>query len=248
MDLKWLPNALTVLRAGLALAVAGCVLADALSVGAARDQLITGLQQGGPVPDGFDPQRSRAALRFAADPSWAMIALGLFLLAALTDLLDGVLARTLDATSAFGAWLDPIADKLLVGITLLALALVSGSLALTIPTVMIVARDVYVTWLRARLGGGYALPVMAAAKWKTALEMVAIGLLLAAPVLADLWLGDVWRILHPGEVALTHPAYAVPWRVGVTAVWAAAGLSVWTGIAYWRAMRNGDAGPAGEFD
>ena len=247
MDLKWLPHALTLARAVLALAVAGAVLADALGLEAARQQFI-GLPPGAGLPDGMDPARTREAMMGAATPSWAMIALGLFLLAALTDFFDGLLARALDATSAFGAWLDPIADKLLVGLSLLALALATGSLALTIPTVLIIARDSYVTWLRARLGGGFALPVMASAKLKTALEMAAIGLLLASPVLADYLVGDLWRMAHSGEIVLTHPAFAVPWRIGVAAVWMAAGLSVWTGAAYWRAMRRGERGPADEFD
>lgn len=230
MELKWLPNALTVLRSILAFAVAGAVVADALVVQRLR------------------AETSADALAGNSLPNAAMLALALFVLAGLTDLLDGVLARALDAASAFGAWLDPIADKLLVGLVLGALALVSGSLALTVPAAVIIARDGWITWLRARLGGGHALPVMAAAKWKTALEMAAIALLLASPVAADAWLGPAWRVAHPGEITLLHPAYAVPWRIGVAMAWLAAGLSVWTGLAYWRAVRRGETSQAREFD
>jgi len=154
------------------------------------------------------------------------LALTAFVLAALTDLLDGWLARALDAISAFGAWLDPIADKLLAGLVLTALSLQSPSWTLIVPTGLIILRDAMVSHWRMRLGGGHALPVLGHAlpvlglsKWKTALEMIAIGLLLAAPLASDGRSG------------------AVVWS-GLACLWLAALASVLTGLKYFRAART----------
>lgn len=147
------------------------------------------------------------------------LALTAFVLAALTDLLDGWLARALDAISAFGAWLDPIADKLLAGLVLAALSLQSPTWTLIVPTGLIILRDAMVSHWRMRLGGGHALPVLGLSKWKTALEMIAIGLLLAAPLASDGRSGAVF------------------WS-GLACLWLAALASVLTGLKYFRAART----------
>ena len=119
-----------------------------------------------------------------------------FILVALTDFVDGYFARRFNAVSKFGAFLDPVADKLLVGISLIAITLVqSGAYLFLIPTAMIVFRDLIATLLR--LLPGIDMPVSQLAKWKTALEMTGIGGLLLAfafgsTVFEDISLAIVW--------------------------------------------------------
>lgn len=112
---------------------------------------------------------------------WPFLA---FVLVALTDFVDGYFARRFNAVSKFGAFLDPVADKLLVGISLIAITLVqSGAYIFLIPTVIIILRDLIATLLR--LVPGIDLPVSQLAKWKTALEMTGIGGILLAAALAS---------------------------------------------------------------
>lgn len=168
---------------------------------------------------------------------WPLIALAAFLLAAVTDFADGVLARLLDAQTAFGAWLDPIADKLLVGLVLIALSITSGSYAIIIPSALILIRDVYITRLRGQLGGGLALPVMRIAKWKTASEMLAIAFLLMAPALDAGRLGQVPDMA--GVAGVVAGASSLPfYAAGLVFLWISAVLSVWTGLTYRHAAQT----------
>lgn len=119
-----------------------------------------------------------------------------FSLVAATDFLDGALARKLNAVSNLGAFLDPVADKLLVGFALAALtARQDGVLIYLIPTLVILSRDLIATGLR--LIPSVEMPVSQLAKWKTGLEMVGIGGLLLAigvqsQILTSLSLAVVW--------------------------------------------------------
>ena len=104
-----------------------------------------------------------------------------FALAGLTDWLDGKLARDWRQTSEFGRMLDPIADKLLVGATLMMLA---GTGRLRewglYPAIVILLREILVSGLREFLAGlRVGLPVTRLAKWKTGVQMVSLGVLLA---------------------------------------------------------------------
>lgn len=134
------------------------------------------------------------ALVFVAAPApWAgWLALALFLAAAATDWLDGYLARAWNQQSAFGAMLDPIADKAMV---IIALAVLFGRFGLTawlvVPAAAILLREVAVSGLREYLGK-MSLPVTRLAKWKTAVQMVALAALLAVPTDGALmWAGAV---------------------------------------------------------
>ena len=104
----------------------------------------------------------------------------LYVLACLTDFLDGYLARQWHQISSFGKFCDPVADKVLVSITLLMLAgfhVVSG--IHLIAACVILAREVLVSGLRSYLGQiQKILPVTKYSKWKTAIQMVSISLLL----------------------------------------------------------------------
>ncbi|MEE4252340.1 MAG: CDP-diacylglycerol--glycerol-3-phosphate 3-phosphatidyltransferase, partial [Alcanivoracaceae bacterium] len=80
---------------------------------------------------------------------WAsMAAAGIFLLAGLTDLLDGYLARRLNQTSRFGAFLDPVADKLMVAAALVLLVQAHATIWLAVPALVIISREITVSALR----------------------------------------------------------------------------------------------------
>lgn len=125
-------------------------------------------------------------------PSPARFLCCIFVAAAITDALDGFLARRLRAVSAWGAMLDQIADKLIVAVMLvylmrtesLAACLAAASQQgiggkLWIPASLILCRELLVSGLREWMAlEGVALPVSAAGKWKTALQMIAITVLL----------------------------------------------------------------------
>ena len=121
-------------------------------------------------------------------PALSILPFAAFVAVALTDFIDGFAARRLGAVSKLGALLDPIADKLLVGLSLIALTVkLEGDLVLLIPTLAIIVRDLLITALR--LFPSIDLPVSQLAKWKTAIEMVGIcGLLLAGAWISSfLW-------------------------------------------------------------
>jgi cardiolipin synthase len=121
------------------------------------------------------------ALVVLRTPSGDLAACALFALAGLTDWLDGRIARQQKLLSDLGRMLDPIADKLLVGATLMVLAGTSRlSLLGLYPAIVIMCREILVSGLREYLAGlSVGLPVTRLAKWKTGLQMAALGLLLA---------------------------------------------------------------------
>jgi CDP-diacylglycerol---glycerol-3-phosphate 3-phosphatidyltransferase len=107
-----------------------------------------------------------------------------FLLAAITDWLDGFLARTLKQTSAFGAFLDPVADKLMVAVALILLVAQYPTLWMAVPGMVIVCREIVISALRewmAELGQRAVVKVSFIGKMKTTVQMLAILILLAEP-------------------------------------------------------------------
>lgn len=148
---------------------------------------------------------------FYVEGSWARwIACAIFLIAATTDLLDGWIARNWRMQSAFGRWLDPVADKLLVGATVIML--VGFHRAPLIPAVVILLREIAVSGLREYMAEvRVGMPVTPLAKWKTAVQMVAITLLILGP---------------------TGPDYLPAGTIGFWGLWVAAGLTLVTGWDY----------------
>ena len=145
------------------------------------------------------------------------VALAIYVIAAVTDFLDGYLARLWGQQSALGRMLDPIADKVLVSVVLLVLAadgiLAGGHLWAAI---IIMAREVLVSGLREFLGElRVSVPVTQIAKWKTTAQLLAIGFLIAGPA------GD--ELIH----GLTY--------AGIVLLWIAAALTLYTGYDYFRA-------------
>jgi CDP-diacylglycerol---glycerol-3-phosphate 3-phosphatidyltransferase len=105
----------------------------------------------------------------------------LFLLAGLTDWLDGFLARKLRMESDFGAFLDPVADKLMVAIVLILIVQREPSPYLAIPTAIIIGREIAITSLRewmTKVGQRAKVKVSILSKWKTTLQMTSVSMLL----------------------------------------------------------------------
>ena len=154
-----------------------------------------------------------AALILADFPHHRFWAAAAFIVASLTDSLDGYLARSRDAVTVFGTFLDPLADKLLVSCTLIALV----SLDRVSPWVamVIVAREFAVTGLRLVAASREVISASWLGKWKTFMQLLAIGFLLAGEA------GD--RILPQTTL------------IGLTLLWISAILTLYTGFDYFRA-------------
>ncbi|MDH5302142.1 MAG: CDP-diacylglycerol--glycerol-3-phosphate 3-phosphatidyltransferase [Gammaproteobacteria bacterium] len=114
--------------------------------------------------------------------SWANeVSALLFMLAGFTDWLDGYLARKWKQTTAFGAFLDPVADKLMVAVALILLVQANPTATFAAPACVIVGREIAVSSLRewmAEIGARAAVAVSGMGKIKTTVQMVALLLLL----------------------------------------------------------------------
>ena len=149
---------------------------------------------------------------------WARwVALSIFVVASITDYLDGYLARIWKQQSNIGRMLDPIADKLLVASCLLLLAADNSIAGWTLwAAIIILCREILVSGLREYLAElKVSVPVTQLAKWKTTIQMVAVGFLLAGSA------GDKF----------------VPYtsEIGIGLLWIAALLTLYTGYDYFRA-------------
>ncbi len=149
--------------------------------------------------------------------AWASMAAALvFAIAAITDWADGYLARKLNQTSAFGAFLDPVADKLMVAVALIALLVDNPTPLFALAVAVIIGREITVSALRewmAELGKRAKVAVNAIGKFKTAAQMIAILLLLYRDDMLGL------------------PVYTI----GMILLYVAAGLTLWSMIVYLRA-------------
>lgn len=108
----------------------------------------------------------------------------IFMFASITDWFDGYLARRLNQTTPFGAFLDPVADKLMIAVTLATLIEQCNSPWLTIPALIIIGREITISALRewmAEIGKRTSIAVNFIGKMKTTMQMVSITLLLWAP-------------------------------------------------------------------
>jgi cardiolipin synthase len=145
------------------------------------------------------------------------LAMSIFIVAGVSDILDGYLARAWKQQSAIGRMLDPIADKLIVSAALLMLAADQTIAGWSLwAGVIILCREILVSGLREFLGTvAVSVPVTQLAKWKTALQMLAIGFLLAGSAGDKIW------------------PYTT--MFGLTLLWIAALLTLYTGYDYLRA-------------
>jgi len=145
-----------------------------------------------------------------------ILAVSLFFVVCVTDYLDGYFARAWQQTSSLGRFLDPIADKLLVASILLMLVELNRVSGISlIPAIIILCREILVSGLREFLAElRVPVPVSRLAKWKTALQMLALGcLLMEASTLPEI-------PLH---------------QIGIAGLWGAALLTLFTGYDYLKA-------------
>ncbi len=148
------------------------------------------------------------------DTGWARwLALALYTSACVTDFFDGYLARNRGQVSSLGRFLDPVADKLLVASVILLLVAVGGVADLTIlPALVILCRELLVSGLREYLAEiQVPLPVSQLSKWKTVIQMVALGFLI---------------------VRDAGPAFLPVLAIGQVGIWLAAVLTLVTGYDY----------------
>ena len=178
---------------------------------------------------------------------WA--AMTIFLLASLTDYVDGYLARAWNQISRFGAMLDPIADKAVVVIALAVILGIHGITAWTlIPVVAILLREVFVSGLREFLGHqAGTLKVTPLAKWKTMVQMVAITMLFAWGLFDHYFvmqtLGMNAEIVSGILNGAIRDDVGLGWKFsglmlssygGLVLLWCAAALTLLTGLDYFR--------------
>jgi CDP-diacylglycerol--glycerol-3-phosphate 3-phosphatidyltransferase len=153
------------------------------------------------------------AVFYLAPVEWRYLASALvFTIAAITDWLDGYLARKLGQMTPFGAFLDPVADKLIVAVALVLLVEVHASAILAIPALVIVGREIVVSALRewmAHYSERRSVAVSVLGKIKTVFQMIAIILLLGA-----------------------GPGKSDPMVVGYTLLYIAAALTLWSMYEY----------------
>jgi len=149
-------------------------------------------------------------------PTMRWIAWALFSLAAITDFFDGYLARRLNVVSAIGRFLDPIADKLLVAALLMFLVAFDRMSTFSyLGAIIILCREILVSGLREYLAQlQVGMPVTPLAKWKTAVQMVALPVLIV------------------GDLGL--PGYGIT-IIGEVLLWVAAVLTMMTGYTYLQA-------------
>lgn len=150
-------------------------------------------------------------LPYSWAPYWAGF---IFALAAVTDWFDGYLARRLDQQSPFGAFLDPVADKLMVAVALVMIVEAYANPLITIPAIIIIGREIVISALRewmAELGKRGSVAVSYVGKVKTTLQMAAIFFLV-----------------------LAQPGSTLAWAAIVT-LYVAAALTLWSMIEYLKA-------------
>jgi len=151
-------------------------------------------------------------------PLWLRwVALFIFIAAGVTDFLDGYYARIWDQQSALGRMLDPIADKLLVASCLLMLAADGTIKGWSLwAAIIILCREILVSGLREYLAAiRISVPVSQLAKWKTTLQLIAIGFLIA---------GEAGETILPATIL-----------IGIGLLWISAILTLYTGWDYLRA-------------
>lgn len=172
---------------------------------------------------------------------WANVAsVVVFILAAVTDALDGWIARRYNLFSAFGAFLDPVADKLMVAVALVLIVQGQHTAWMAFWASVIIGREIAVSALRewmAEIGQRARVKVAAIGKLKTIVQMVALSCLLYSVTppgrpRSDIWLGSV--VFHIGDWLLA----------------AAAMLTLWSGLQYlhaaWPALREDERNAVGQ--
>ena len=152
---------------------------------------------------------------------WARpLSCGIFLIAGITDWADGYLARKWNQESRFGAFLDPVADKLMVATVLILMVEFDQSPWLTIPAIIIISREITISALRewmAEVGSRGKVAVSFLGKLKTTTQIIALAMLL-----------------------FLKPLFGLPiYKIGLVMMYVADILTVWSMVAYLRAAFAG---------
>lgn len=145
-----------------------------------------------------------------------LVSAGIFAVAAVTDWFDGYLARRWNQTTPFGAFFDPVADKIMVATALCLLVDEFRAFWMTVPAMIIIGREIVISALRewmAELGKRTSVAVNMIGKLKTTAQMMAISLLLLSPI----------------------PLSGVIGFVGLGLLYASAVLTLWSMYVYLRA-------------
>jgi CDP-diacylglycerol--glycerol-3-phosphate 3-phosphatidyltransferase len=139
--------------------------------------------------------------------SWANIAAtSIFFVASVSDWVDGYLARIMKQESSFGAFLDPVADKLMVVVIIILLVEAHPSIYVALPSVIIVAREISISALRewmAQLGSTTTLQVSFIGKAKTVAQMFALGFMIFSEPLMGLPIFQIGLVLYYWAAFLT---------------------------------------------
>lgn len=146
--------------------------------------------------------------------NWShFIAAALFVVVMITDWLDGYLARNLNQTTKFGAFLDPVADKVLVAVSLVLIAAYFSKFYITLPVIVIMAREICISALRewmADLGKRAKVGVQYVGKVKTTMQAIALTILIAVNHITPLWF----------------------YLLGLVMLYISAGLTIWSMVIY----------------
>ena len=173
-------------------------------------------------------------LVFYLPVSWSNFgAFAIFWLAAISDALDGYLARKLNQSSAFGAFIDPVADKLMVAAALIMIAEAYAAWYISIPAMIMIAREIFISALREFMsskGKRDAVAVSVMGKYKTAAQMLGI-------------MGLIWNPDYDIPLII----FNFPWEILMFAAYAfyfiATILTVWSMVTYFKAawpdLKNG---------
>ena len=173
-------------------------------------------------------------------PLWLRwIAVAIFIVAAVTDILDGYIARAWEQQSSLGRMLDPIADKLLVASCLLMLAAADTIRGWSLfAAIVILCREVLVSGLREYLAQlRVSVPVTRLAKWKTTVQLIAVGFLIAGAA-GDAVIPDLTvtvPTLWTTGVFVGAQTLGLVTFVGIALLWISALLTLYTGWDYFRA-------------
>ena len=160
-----------------------------------------------------------------AEYEWKYFATAfVFWFAAITDALDGYLARKLDQSTPFGAFFDPVADKVMVAVALVLAVDDYANLWVTVPAMIIIGREIVISALRewmAEMGNRADVAVSMVGKYKTAAQMLALIGLLWHP--NEFWVFEGW-LLGP---LLDFATYAF--------LYSATALTIWSLLIYFKA-------------
>ena len=160
-------------------------------------------------------------------------AFAIFWLAAISDALDGYLARKLNQSSAFGAFIDPVADKLMVAAALIMISEDFASWWISIPAMIMIAREVFISGLREFMSSRGKRDIVAVStlgKYKTAAQMLGI-------------MGLIWQPTYDIPLILFEFPHQILMFAAYAFYYIATVLTVWTLVTYfkaaWPELKNG---------